>query len=208
MEFILVFYDHVIIIIIVILLIIFYILFFILINKLIDRNLVEGQIIEIIWTLIPIIFLIFLVIPSLKILYLTDELNNSLLTVKILGHQWYWRYEYIDFNSIIFDSFIIKDFNKSLFRLLDVDNRLVLPYNNQIRFLINSLDVIHSFAIPRIGVKVDAVPGRLNQVRVLINRLGIFYGQCSEICGVNHSFIPIVFEVVDFYKFIKWIKSN
>jgi len=151
-------------------------------------------------------FLIFLAIPSLKILYLTDELNFPIISVKVVGHQWYWSYEYNDFNNLEFDSFILKDLNNR-YRLLDVDNRLVLPLNNQIRFLVNSLDVIHSFAIPSLGIKVDAVPGRINQVRILINRPGLYYGQCSEICGVNHRFIPIVIERTNLKNFFNWVKN-
>ena len=169
----------------------------------------EGQIIEIVWTLIPIVFLLFLVFPSLKILYLTDEINNSLISIKVVGHQWYWSYEYTDFYIVNFDSFILNDLNtdKNIFRLLDVDNRLVIPLNNQIRFLVNSSDVIHSFAIPRLGIKVDAVPGRINQISINVNRFGLFFGQCSEICGVNHRFIPIVIEVNSIYNFLNWLKN-
>lgn len=172
-----------------------------------NRLILEGQIIEIIWTVVPIIFLIFLAIPSLKILYLTDEINNPIISVKVIGHQWYWRYEYSDFKDIIFDSFIINNISKSRFRLLDVDNNIILPINNQIRLLINSSDVIHSFAIPSIGVKVDAVPGRINQIPLYIKRPGLYFGQCSEICGVNHRFIPIVIEATKLKYFINWINS-
>lgn len=149
----------------------------------------------------------FLAIPSLKILYLTDEINHPILSIKVLGHQWYWRYEYNDFKNLEFDSFIIK-FENNEFRLLDVDNRLILPIKNQIRLLVNSLDVIHSFAIPRLGLKVDAVPGRINQISICINRPGLYYGQCSEICGVNHRFIPIVIERTRLVNFLDWIKKN
>ena len=207
-ENIIIFHDHAIIIIIIIIILVLYILFFIFKNKLIYHNLLEGQIIEIIWTLIPIVFLIFLVIPSLKILYLTDEVNNSLISLKVVGHQWYWRYEYTDFFIVNFDSFIINDLNNlRIFRLLDVDNRLILPLNNQIRFLVNSSDVIHSFTIPSLGIKVDAVPGRINQISININRFGLYFGQCSEICGINHSFIPIVIEVSRINNFLNWLKN-
>lgn len=170
----------------------------------------EGQLIEVIWTVVPIFILIFIAFPSLKILYLTDEINNPIISIKVVGHQWYWSYEYDDFGILNFDSFILdkNNFDYSNFRLLDVDNRLVLPINNQIRFLVSSLDVIHSFALPSLGVKIDAVPGRINQIRSLINRPGLYYGQCSEICGVNHRFIPIVIESVDIEKFIRWIVLN
>lgn len=200
------FHDHAILVIIIIIVIILYIIIFILFNKFVNRFILENQIIEIIWTVIPIFFLIFLAVPSLKILYLTDEIKNPIFSVKVLGHQWYWRYEYNDFISINFDSFIIDSLSIDNFRLLDVDNRLILPIQCQIRLLISSLDVIHSFAIPSLGVKVDALPGRINQIMVNINRSGLFFGQCSEICGINHRFMPIVLEAVKLNKFLDWIK--
>nr|YP_009176325.1 cytochrome c oxidase subunit II [Megaphragma amalphitanum]ALI86574.1 cytochrome c oxidase subunit 2 [Megaphragma amalphitanum] len=208
MENMIMFHDHVMMIIMMIIMMIMYMLMFMFKNKLINLNLLEGQMIEIVWTVIPMIFLLFLVVPSLKILYLTDELNNSMITIKVVGHQWYWSYEYTDFYMVNFDSFMINDFdNKMMFRLLDVDNRLIIPMNNQIRFLVNSSDVIHSFAMPSLGMKVDAVPGRMNQVSMMINRYGLYYGQCSEICGVNHSFMPIVIEVTSMNNFVNWLKN-
>nr|QSX81630.1 cytochrome c oxidase subunit II [Philotrypesis tridentata] len=206
MENMILFYDYGMVIIIVVIMMIMYLLFFMLLNKMINRFLLEGQLIEIIWTIMPIIFLIFLAIPSLKILYLSDEINNPSLSVKVIGHQWYWSYEFNDFKSINFDSFMIKELDPTSFRLLDVDNRLVLPFNNQIRFLISSSDVIHSFTIPSLGTKVDAVPGRINQINLLMKRPGIFFGQCSEICGVNHSFMPIVIESNSLMNFMNWIE--
>lgn len=183
-----------------------YLFYFIIKNILINRFLFEGQIIEIIWTVLPIILLIYLVIPSLKILYLTDEIINPYLTVKVLGHQWYWSYEYSDFINLNFDSFIEKNFDNKIFRLLDVDNRIILPINLNLRILLSSLDVIHSFTVPSIGVKVDCVPGRLNQININLNRPGLFYGQCSEICGVNHRFMPIVIERNSIDNFLEWIR--
>nr|UVN15317.1 cytochrome oxidase subunit 2 [Nasonia oneida] len=206
MENMIMFHDHAMLIIMMIITMIIYMISFMIYNKFINHNLLEGQMIEIIWTIIPMILLIFLAIPSLKILYLTDEINLPNITVKIMGHQWYWSYEYNDFKMINFDSFMIKD--NSMFRLLDVDNRMVLPYNTQIRMLVNSTDVIHSFTIPSLGVKVDAVPGRINQISSLIKRPGVFFGQCSEICGVNHSFMPIVLESTSMNMFINWIKNK
>nr|QVT11047.1 cytochrome c oxidase subunit II [Nasonia vitripennis] len=206
MENMIMFHDHAMLIIMMIITMILYIIIFMMNNKFINRNLLEGQMIEIIWTVIPIILLIFLAIPSLKILYLTDETNFPNITIKIIGHQWYWSYEYSDFKMINFDSFMIK--NNNMFRLLDVDNRMVLPYNTQIRMLINSLDVIHSFTVPSLGIKVDAVPGRINQISCMMKRPGIFFGQCSEICGVNHSFMPIVLESTKMNMFINWINSK
>nr|UVN15304.1 cytochrome oxidase subunit 2 [Nasonia longicornis] len=206
MENMIMFHDHAMLIIMMIISLIIYMISFMTYNKFINRNLLEGQMIEIIWTIIPMILLIFLAVPSLKILYLTDEINIPNITVKIIGHQWYWSYEYNDFKMINFDSFMIKDSN--MFRLLDVDNRMILPYNTQVRMLINSTDVIHSFTIPSLGVKVDAVPGRINQISSMIKRPGVFFGQCSEICGVNHSFMPIVLESTSMNMFINWIKNK
>lgn len=141
--------------------------------------------------------------PSLKILYLLDEIINPILTIKILGNQWFWSYQ-IENYLLEFDSIILKDnFN---FLLLEVDNNLILPYNLEILLLITSNDVIHSFALPRIGIKVDAIPGLLNETSLLINLPGIYYGQCSEICGINHRFIPIIIEVNNLKNFLFWIK--
>nr|YP_010580151.1 cytochrome c oxidase subunit II [Trichogramma pretiosum]UZS90452.1 cytochrome c oxidase subunit II [Trichogramma pretiosum] len=209
MENLIMFHDYGMLIVLMIVVLIMYMLFFMLMNKMVNRNLLEGQLIEIVWTLIPMLFLLFLSIPSLKILYLTDEIKNSILSIKIIGHQWYWSYEYNDFYMINFDSFMINDLmnDNNLFRLLDVDNRMVVPLNNQIRLLINSSDVIHSFAMPSLGIKVDAVPGRINQIMMMLNRPGLFYGQCSEICGVNHSFMPIVIEGTNLLNFLNWMKS-
>nr|YP_010131039.1 cytochrome c oxidase subunit II [Metaphycus eriococci]QPZ53228.1 cytochrome c oxidase subunit II [Metaphycus eriococci] len=208
MENLISFHDHSMIIIMMIIILIFYILFFMFFNKFMDRFMFEGQLIEIIWTLVPVLFLLFLAIPSLKILYLTDEVYNPYLSVKVLGHQWYWSYEYSDFKELIFDSFMINDLSeKFIFRLLDVDNRMVIPMNLNMRILISSLDVIHSFTIPSIGIKVDAIPGRLNQINMNVNRPGLYYGQCSEICGVNHSFMPIVVESNSIKNFLLWVES-
>ena len=187
---------------------IFFIIFTIINNNLINRFLLQGHLIELIWTITPMIILIFIAIPSIKILYLTDEIFNNKITIKSLGHQWYWRYEYSDFINIEFNSYIIpsNQLNLNGFRLLDVDNRCVLPYNYPIRILTTSLDVIHSWTVPSLGIKIDSTPGRLNQSLILIYRPGLFYGQCSEICGINHRFIPIVIESTNFYNFKNWLK--
>lgn len=207
------FHDLTIIILIFITLIILFILAIIIINKFINRFLLHGHFIEIIWTITPIFILIFIAIPSIKILYLTDEIHDNNLTLKTIGHQWYWRYEYSDFKNLNFDSFIIPSsqlkFNE--FRLLDVDNRCILPYRYPLRILTTSIDVIHAWTLPSLGIKIDSTPGRLNQISIIINRPGIFYGQCSEICGINHRFIPIVIESTNFNNFKNWllfIRSN
>lgn len=202
------FHDHAIIILIIIIRFVGYAALSLIINKLNCRSLVEGQEIETFWTLIPILILIFLALPSLRLLYLLDEIDDCRLSVKSIGHQWYWRYEYSDFLNIEFDSYIIQtnDLNLGDFRLLEVDHRVILPTETNIRILITSGDVIHSWTIPSIGVKVDAIPGRLNQLGFFIKHSGIFYGQCSEICGANHSFIPIAIEAVPLETFIKWVE--
>nr|CCJ27919.1 cox2 [Thaumetopoea aff. pityocampa ENA] len=209
MEQIIFFHDHTLIILTMITIIVSYLMLSLLFNKYINRFLLEEQMIELIWTILPAITLIFIALPSLRLLYLLDELNNPLITLKSIGHQWYWSYEYSDFNKIEFDSYMIpiNDLNSNNFRLLDVDNRIILPMNNQIRIMITATDVIHSWTIPSLGVKVDANPGRLNQTNFFMNRPGIFYGQCSEICGANHSFMPIMIESIPIKNFINWINN-
>nr|YP_009537781.1 cytochrome c oxidase subunit II [Adelpha ethelda]AYN60485.1 cytochrome c oxidase subunit 2 [Adelpha ethelda] len=208
MEQIIFFHDHTLIILIMITILVSYLMISLFFNKYINRFLLEEQMIELIWTILPAITLIFIALPSLRLLYLLDELNNPLITLKSIGHQWYWSYEYSDFNNIEFDSYMIQETdNLANFRLLDVDNRIVLPMNNQIRILVTATDVIHSWTIPSLSVKVDANPGRLNQTSFFINRPGIFYGQCSEICGANHSFMPIVIESISIKNFITWINN-
>uniref|UniRef100_UPI0030FF1B1C cytochrome c oxidase subunit II n=1 Tax=Coladenia agnioides TaxID=2866479 RepID=UPI0030FF1B1C len=207
MEQIIFFHDHTLIILIMITILVSYLMLSLFFNKYINRFLLEEQLIELIWTILPAITLIFIALPSLRLLYLLDELNNPLMTLKSIGHQWYWSYEYSDFYNIEFDAYMIQSNEKNNFRLLDVDNRIILPMNNQIRILITATDVIHSWTIPSLGIKVDANPGRLNQTNFFINRPGIFYGQCSEICGANHSFMPIVIESISIKNFINWINN-
>ena len=179
-------------------------------NKLINRFLLEGQTIEIIWTVLPAVILVILALPSLRLLYLIDEVTEPSLTLKAIGHQWYWSYEYSDFNDLTFDSYIVPTAELELgdFRLLEVDNRITLPYITDIRVLVSAADVLHSWTIPALGVKADAVPGRLNQINLLINRPGLFYGQCSEICGANHRFIPISLEAIHTQDFLSWVENQ
>nr|AQT38611.1 cytochrome c oxidase subunit II [Megathymus streckeri streckeri] len=208
MEQIIFFHDHTLIILIMITILVSYMMMSLFFNKFINRFLLEQQMIEMIWTILPAITLIFIALPSLRLLYLLDELNNPLITLKSIGHQWYWSYEYSDFYNIEFDSYMMKYPEQiNNFRLLDVDNRVTIPMNNQIRILITASDVIHSWTVPSLGVKVDANPGRLNQTNFFINRPGIFFGQCSEICGANHSFMPIVIESISIKNFINWINN-
>nr|QAY81992.1 cytochrome c oxidase subunit II [Apophylia sp. REN-2018] len=201
------FHDHALMILVIITVLVGQLLFSLFFNKFLHRYLLEGQLIEIIWTILPTITLIFIAIPSLRLIYILDEINNPMITLKTIGHQWYWSYEYSDFKNIEFDSYMIptNEMNSFNFRLLDVDNRITVPFESNIRMLVTSADVIHSWTIPSLGVKIDATPGRLNQISFSLNRSGLFYGQCSEICGSNHSFMPIVIESVSPKYFSKWI---
>lgn len=203
------FHDHTLLILIIITTLVGYLISILFFNLYVNRYLLHGQTIEIIWTILPAIILLFIALPSLKLLYLIDEIYEPSITLKTIGHQWYWNYEYSDFKNIEFNSYIIpsNELTQESFRLLEVDNRVIIPINSQIRILISATDVIHSWTIPSLGVKVDATPGRLNQINFIINRPGLFYGQCSEICGANHRFIPIIIERIPTNYFIKWIHS-
>lgn len=166
-----------------------------------DLYLIENQIVELVWTIIPVFLLLVIAFPSLRLLYLIEELFYSDLNIKIIAYQWYWSYEYRDFD-LDFDSFIEENLCcLSGYRLLELNDYLFIPINCIIRFLLRSADVIHSWSIPSFGIKVDAIPGRLNQLNLFSYRPGVYFGQCSEICGINHSFIPIclcVLEIEDF----------
>lgn len=207
MEQLIFFHDHAILVLVIIISLLIYAAMSLILNKITSRFTLERQQIETIWTILPAIILIFLAFPSLRLLYLLDEVESPILTIKAIGHQWYWRYEYSDFLTVEFDSYILptEDLSRGDYRLLEVDHRRVVPMNSKIRVLVTAADVLHSWTVPSIGIKADAVPGRLNQLRFISKIPGVFYGQCSEICGANHSFIPIVLEVVDTNSFIKWI---
>nr|UJG45230.1 cytochrome c oxidase subunit II [Odontocerum albicorne] len=209
MEQLIFFHDHTLIILLLITIMVSYIMMNLFLNKIYDRLLLQEQLIEIIWTVAPLIILIFIALPSLKLLYLLDEINKPTLTLKTIGHQWYWSYEYSDFKKINFDSYMIpsNDLKPNNFRLIEVDNHIILPFKTQIRMLVTSMDVIHSWTIPNLGIKTDATPGRLNQINFFIERPGLFFGQCSEICGTNHSFMPIVIESISMNFFLNWIKN-
>ena len=172
----------------------------------------HGTLIELIWTITPALILVLIAFPSFKLLYLMDEVSDPAMSVLAEGHQWYWSYQYPDFlNSdndfIEFDSYLIpeSDLEDGALRMLEVDNRVIIPELTHVRFIITAADVIHSFACPALGIKVDAYPGRLNQASILVNRAGIFYGQCSELCGILHSSMPIVIESVSIEKFLAWL---
>ena len=171
--------------------------------------------IELIWTITPALILIAIAFPSFRLLYLLDEVISPTITIKVVGHQWYWSYEYSDYvnesgESIEFDSYMIPESDLELgqFRLLDVDNNVIVPVDTHIRLIVTGADVIHSWAVPSLGIKIDAVPGRLNQTSILAERTGVFYGQCSEICGVWHGFMPIAVEAVSVQDYLAWINSN
>nr|ARH54931.1 cytochrome c oxidase subunit 2 [Cis micans] len=203
------FHDHTLLILVMITILVGQMMLSLTKNKNINRLLLEGQTIEVIWTILPAVTLIFIAMPSLRLIYILDETFNPSVSIKTIGHQWYWSYEYSDFKKTDFDSYMtnpneLKNFN---FRLIDVENRMTIPFNSQIRMLITAEDVIHSWTVPSMGIKVDATPGRLNQMSFNSNRTGLFYGQCSEICGANHSFMPIVIESISPNSFLKWIKK-
>nr|QFZ89439.1 cytochrome oxidase subunit II [Megascolecidae sp. YN201753-02] len=203
------FHDHALIILTLVLTVVSYALIALMFNNYINRYIMEAQTIETVWTILPALILLTLALPSLRILYITDEVSNPSLTVKTVGHQWYWSYEYTDFLNVEMDSYMTptSDLTPGEYRLLEVDNRIVVPMQMEIRMLITAADVLHSWTIPSLGVKVDAVPGRLNQIGFAVSHPGVFYGQCSEICGANHSFMPIAMEAVDTKSFMKWIST-
>lgn len=164
---------------------------------------------EIIWTIIPVLILIFIAFPSFRILYMMDVTPKAQLTIKAIGNQWYWTYEYPD-HQIHFDSNIIPEdqLKPGQLRLLEVDNRVVVPTHTNIRVITTSSDVIHSWAVPAFGVKRDSVPGRLNETWFHVKKEGVYYGQCSELCGVKHGFMPIVVEAVSPSQFNQWLASK
>jgi len=175
MEELIFFHDHIITVIILITILISYNIFSLICTKQINKIIFESQPLELFWTIIPTFTLIFIGIPSIRLLYILDEVFNPLITLKVVGHQWYWSYEYSDFINLEFDSFILKSPSLTHIRLLDVDSRLIIPFNSQIRTLVSAADVLHSWTIPRLGIKVDAIPGRLNQLNFLSTRPGIFF---------------------------------
>lgn len=177
----------------------------------------HGTLIEIIWTITPALILVAIAFPTFALIYSLDDGIEPELTVKVIANQWYWSYEFGDFGkfnrgfSLAFDSYLVKDSLFSDFsetRMLTVDNPVYLPISTFIRFLITSTDVLHCWAVPALGIKMDAVPGRLNQAFAFLNNLGTFYGQCSEICGINHAFMPIEIRAVTMPDFINWVLAT
>ena len=167
----------------------------------------HNTFIEILWTGIPVIILIFMAIPSFKLVYQQDVIPETDMTIKVIGHQWYWEYQYPEHDNLSFESYMTPDdeLEEGDIRLLTVDNHLVLPANKNIHVLVTGGDVLHSFAMPSLGVKKDAVPGRLNETWFNIDEPGIYRGQCSEICGTGHGYMPIVIEALNETDFNNWI---
>jgi len=178
------------------------------------NKLTHGTLIEVVWTLMPSFILMAIAVPSFSLLYAIDEIIDPSVTLKAIGHQWYWSYEYSDYaakyDTIAFDSYMVptEELTRGQFRLLEVDNAIVLPVHTHIRVIVTATDVLHSWAVPALGVKIDAVPGRLNQISMFIKREGVYYGQCSELCGVNHGFMPISVKAVKLDKYLAWVEGN
>lgn len=167
----------------------------------------HNTVLEVAWTVVPVLILVVIAIPSFRLLYYMDKTTTPEMTLKVTGSQWYWTYEYPDQGRITFDSLMIPDneLKPGQLRLLEVDNRVVVPVNTNIRVLVTANAVIHSWAVPALGVKTDAVPGRMNETWIRVTRPGVYYGQCSELCGINHGFMPIAVEAVSKAEFAQWI---
>lgn len=217
MEQLIFFHDHAMMILILVMTLVGYGSVALLFSKYTSRSLLEREVAETIWTIAPFVVLLFIALPSLRLLYLMDELHDPVFSIKIVGHQWYWSYEYLGLDNkdnsfsvcndkFMYDSYMlsIDDLVEGDYNLLEVDNRMVIPANTPIRLLITGADVLHSWTVPSLGVKVDAVPGRLNQASLIVKQRGVFYGQCSEICGANHAYMPIVVESISLPLFADW----
>nr|ALM87949.1 cytochrome c oxidase subunit II [Hemibarbus labeo] len=206
MEELLHFHDHALMIVLQISTLVLYIITAMLSTKLTNKYILDSQEIEIVWTILPAVILVLIALPSLRILYLMDEINDPHLTFKAMGHQWCWSYEYTDLENLAFDSYMVptQDLSPGQFRLLETDHRMVVPMESPVRVLVSAEDVLHSWAVPSLGVKLDAVRGRLNQTAFIASRRGLFYGQCSEFCGANDSFMPNVVDAVPLEHFENW----
>jgi len=169
----------------------------------------HNTILEVAWTVLPVVILVVIAVPSFKVLYFMDKTENADMTLKVVGHQWYWEYQYPDHEGLTFSSYMVpdEDIQPGQHRLLEVDNRIVLPVDSNIRIIITAGDVLHSWAMPALGIKKDAIPGRLNETWARIDREGVYYGQCSEICGTNHGYMPIAIEAVSKERFAQWIEE-
>ncbi len=167
----------------------------------------HNTLVEVLWTAIPVIILVIVAIPSFRLLFLTDASVNADMTIKAIGRQWYWTYQYPDHGDFEFDAFIIPDdeIQPGQLRLLETDNRVVVPVGKKVRVLTTSSDVLHAFAVPAFGVKMDSVPGRTNETWFQVDVPGVYYGQCSELCGTGHGFMPITIEAVPEAQFNAWV---
>ncbi len=208
------FHDFLMVISVSIVALVFFLLMYVIFRFSAKRNPIPARFshnitIEVVWTVIPIIILIIIAVPSFRILKFAEKTPAAEMTIKVVGYQWYWNYQYQDHGNIVFDSNIIPDseLKPGQLRLFEVDNRIVIPENTTVKFLITAGDVIHSFAIPALGIKTDAVPGKVNETWTKVSKKGVYYGQCSEICGVNHGFMPIALEVVSKEEFAAWVKQ-
>ena len=203
------FHDYIIMILLCIAFIVTYMFFSILYITYLDKKTSEIHSLEFFWTFIPMLILVFIAYPSLFLLYFIEEISSPLVVVKIIGHQWYWEYQYLNnwLNKSI-DSYILWSLDQfPLFYTLDVDSRLVLPSFSSIQLIVTSADVLHSWALPSFSLKIDACPGRLNYISLKSLSSGIFFGQCSEICGSNHSFMPICVEIVPVSEFLYFVDN-
>ncbi len=169
----------------------------------------HSTVIEVLWTAVPVLILVLLAVPSFRLLYFADAAVDADMTIKAIGRQWYWTYEYPDNGDFAFDSFIIPDdeIQEGQLRLLEVDNRMVVPVGAKVRLITTASDVLHAFAVPAFGVKIDAVPGRLNETWFQVTKPGVYYGQCSELCGAGHGFMPVVVEAVPEAQFNAWVEE-
>ena len=167
----------------------------------------HNTLIEVLWTTVPVVILVIIAIPSFRLLYYTDRIEDADMTIKAIGHQWYWSYEYPDHGDFTFDAIMLTDdeLKEGQPRLLATDNMVVLPVDTRIRLLVTADDVLHNFALPAFGIKLDANPGKINETWVQITREGTYYGQCSEICGAGHSYMPISVKAVSKAAFDEWV---
>nr|WP_206374308.1 cytochrome c oxidase subunit II [Sneathiella chinensis] len=167
----------------------------------------HNTLIEIIWTVVPVLILVVIAIPSFNLLYFGDRVEKADMTLKAIGYQWYWGYEYMDEDGLAFEAVMLEDneLKEGQPRLLATDNTVVVPVDTNIRLLITAEDVIHSWAMPALGVKMDAVPGRLNETWMRVEKEGMYYGQCSELCGARHGFMPIAVKAVSKEEYAKWL---
>jgi cytochrome c oxidase subunit II len=169
----------------------------------------HHALLEIAWTVVPVLILVAIAIPSMKLLYFSDKVEDGDMTLKVIGHQWYWEYQYPDYGNFTFDANMVPEaeLKPGQKRLMDTDNPVVLPVGKKIRLLFASADVIHNWSMSSFGVKIDTTPGRLNETWVQIDRAGTYYGFCSELCGVNHAYMPIMVKAVPPAEFDAWVKK-